>query len=87
MDLMAIWQLIILMVWVWICTRRPDRTKAEKNREEVLDHLIKRANLHRIGQAMEEWGLFYPPGHEQKSIVDLILEPDPEPGENSRQTK
>jgi hypothetical protein len=78
MDLiMAIWQFIVLLVWIWICTRRPEKTKAEKNREEVLDHLIKRANLYRIGQAMEEWGLFYPPGCEQKSIVGWLLEPEP----------
>jgi hypothetical protein len=58
---MATWQLIILMVWVWMCTRRPEKSKAEKNREEKLDYLIQRANLYRIGQAMEEWGLFYAP--------------------------
>ena len=66
---MATWQLILLLLWVWICTRRPEKSKAEKNREETLDYLLKRANLLKIDEAMEEWGLFYPP--------------DPEPGKKA----
>ena len=82
---MPIWEFILLCLWVWVCTRPPAKSKAQKNREETLDYLIKRANLYRISQAMEEWGLFYPLGHENKSLIDILLEP--EPAEKSKETK
>ena len=33
---MALWQLILVFVWIYICTRRPERTKKEKEREETV---------------------------------------------------
>lgn len=84
---MATWQLILILVWIFVCTRSRERTKAQKEREETLDYLIKRANLVRIAQAMEEWGLFYPPGHENKSFVDILLEPESAEEKKQRGTK